>query len=95
MKKLLILILAISLYGCLDEEKIVPVPESKSNPLSDASYVEYKIVLIDSCEYIFGHDNGTYNGGYFLSHKGNCKNPIHYKNFITVTDTVEYIRIKK
>jgi hypothetical protein len=35
--------------------------------------VNYQIVEIDSCEYIIGRDNGGYNGGYFLSHKGNCK----------------------
>lgn len=34
---------------------------------------EYTIVIIDSCEYIFGCDHGSYNGGYFLTHKGNCK----------------------
>jgi len=35
--------------------------------------VNYQIMEIDSCEYIIGRDNGGYNGGYFLSHKGNCK----------------------
>ena len=39
--------------------------------------VTYQIVVIDSCEYIIGTDNGPYNGGYFVTHKGNCKNSIH------------------
>jgi hypothetical protein len=40
-------------------------------PISEST--KYQIIEIDSCEYIFGWDNMAYNGGYFLSHKGNCK----------------------
>ena len=36
---------------------------------------EYKIREIDGCEYI--ESRNAY--GDVLSHKGNCKNPIHYK----------------
>lgn len=35
--------------------------------------IYYTVVIIDSCEYIMGRDNGGYNGGFFLAHKGNCK----------------------
>jgi len=56
--------------------------------------VRYRIVVIDGCEYIFGWDNGAYNGGYFLSHKGDCRNPLHQKHIQTVIDTVEYKLIR-
>lgn len=45
-------------------------------------YIEYnkyrkpenvQIIIIDSCEYIIGSDAGAYNGGIFMTHKGNCK----------------------
>lgn len=32
-----------------------------------------QVIKIDSCEYIIGGDNGVYNGGLFLTHKGDCK----------------------
>lgn len=41
-----------------------------SNVLHIFNNVTYKIIIIDSCEYIIGR---VYNGGYFLTHKGNCK----------------------
>lgn len=42
--------------------------------------------IIDSCEYLV-----SVNGqGNVITHKGNCKNPIHYK---VVHDTI-YIEIK-
>lgn len=34
---------------------------------------KYKIILIDSCEYISSWVGGA-DGGPFLTHKGNCKN---------------------
>lgn len=39
--------------------------------------VTYRVIVIDECEYIFGTDNGPYNGGYFLAHKGDCKSRLH------------------
>lgn len=38
-----------------------------------------QIVEIDGCEYILYSETQGYSGYGFLSHKGNCKNPIHYK----------------
>lgn len=35
----------------------------------------FTIVVIDSCEYI----TGRYDRSRFLTHKGNCKNPIHQR----------------
>jgi hypothetical protein len=36
-----------------------------------------EIVILDGCEY-YVYSRSVYNKGYsFMSHKGNCKNPIH------------------
>lgn len=98
MKKLLFaFIIFLSFASCRPE-----VTSPKNEYYNDSSAIEifngvdYRIVVIDSCEYILGRDHESYNGGFFLTHKGNCKNPIHYKNIekITVVDTVEYQLIK-
>jgi hypothetical protein len=43
----------------------------------------YSVVIIDGCEYLRKYEG--YHSGYSFSHKGNCKNPIHYK---VIYDTV-------
>lgn len=64
------------LYSC-DEGKSKPeYPDKETTEIFKG--VDYEVVKIDSCEYIIGKDHGSYNGGFFLTHKGNCKNPIHY-----------------
>lgn len=41
---------------------------------------KYDIVTIDNCEYIeVDFVGGAYSRCYSLTHKGNCKNPIHRK----------------
>lgn len=69
MKKLLI-ILSVILISC----------ESKNVTTSSTSTmikgIPIYIYIIDSCEYI-GYFEGS--GNDFFTHKGNCKNPIHYK----------------
>lgn len=39
------------------------------------SSIPLNVVLIDSCEYLYG----PWGNGTVLCHKGNCKNPIHHK----------------
>jgi hypothetical protein len=34
-----------------------------------------EVITVDSCEYVFG----PWGSGAILTHKGNCKNPIHKK----------------
>ena len=41
-----------------------------------SEYTNYSIIEMDGCEYYVRH---RYEKGY-LSHKGNCKNPIHKCN---------------
>jgi hypothetical protein len=49
----------------------------------------YSIEIIDGCEYLKRYEG--YNSGYSFSHKGDCKNPIHYK---VIHDTVYVVRSK-
>lgn len=46
---------------------------------------EYSTIIIDNCEYLKKYEG--YQRGYSFSHKGNCKNPIHYK---IIHDTIYY-----
>lgn len=80
MKKVIYLVSALILVSCAPT-----VVDKKEDSFSDKPLkeifngVDYQVVVIDSCEYIIGRDDNPYNGGYFLSHKGNCNNPIHKK----------------
>lgn len=80
MKKLIYIVSALVLVSCGPE-----ITEKKGNTYSDNPAkeifdgVNYQEVIIDSCEYIIGRDDLPYNGGYFLTHKGNCNNPAHKK----------------
>ena len=62
----------ILLLTCCDT---TPVGESKRKTSNN-----YTVKIIDGCEYI-EHDNGILDYRvYSLTHKGNCKNPIHQYN---------------
>lgn len=80
MKLLLISLLSLVLMVSCSNESSTPKPIA--NPMfPDIPYMDrndWKIITIDSCEYIFGYTNGT-DGGPVLTHKGNCKNKIHSK----------------
>jgi len=40
---------------------------------------DLEIIEIDNCEYIFYKKSPNTNQGFgFMSHKGNCKNKVHY-----------------
>lgn len=84
MKKTLLIAIfsAVIFVGCSEKREQVSGVESVSSEyktiINDGSgKVDYTIIVIDGCEYIFGRDYGGYNGGYFLTHKGNCKNKAH------------------
>lgn len=60
-------ILGIVLMGC---EPVKPLPTIER--------AGYNIIIIDSCEYVEVSVNPGWNSAtYSLTHKGNCKNPIH------------------
>lgn len=42
---------------------------------------DVEVIIIDGCEYlIYKEEHGSNQGYGFMSHKGNCKNPIHIYN---------------
>jgi hypothetical protein len=103
MKKLIKIIIisfiVICFYSCLNENN--NKYKVNTDTINDEYYIKYRdvtirynIIIIDGCEYLVGSTNNTY-GGYFLTHKGNCKNPLHEQNKVTITDTIEYQLIKK
>jgi hypothetical protein len=66
MKKTLLVVILVVLFGCTEKDDQQRVGDS---------YIYY--YHIDGCDYL-----GKLNGeprNFFLTHKGNCKNPIHYK----------------
>jgi hypothetical protein len=75
MKKLITILLCIGLIACNDKSSV---------PIIKNEYTVYKggapldILIIDSCEYL----QGTILSTEVLTHKGNCKNPIHPENKI-------------
>ena len=53
-----------------------PTISNDVKELDSTGYNGVEVVSYDSCEYIVtGYGNARWG-----SHKGNCKNPIHYKN---------------
>lgn len=78
MKNIFFLLILFTLLSCNGAD--VQMHKARDRYWSDQSNVheiykgvDYKIVEMDSCEYIIGKDKGPYNGGYFLSHRGRCK----------------------
>lgn len=69
-----ILVLTLLVSSC-EQETVNNVEQTYRDNKSIEIFnnVHYQIVVIDSCEYIIGKDDYGYNGGFFLSHKGNCK----------------------
>jgi hypothetical protein len=63
-KTLIILLLAVIICSCCKSE-------SNKQVVKEENLQNYKIIIIDSCEYIEKY-NG-YHIGYNFSHKGNCK----------------------
>lgn len=89
MKKIgLLLLLSIAIISC-DDPNVSPKDTGVRYGLSGRPIQE---LVIDGCQYI-----GQFNGANtdWGSHKGNCNNPIHKQNKVTVIDTVEYKLIKE
>lgn len=87
-KLLLTLVIGLTIVSC--EE---PNVERKDTGIiyTDAGD-EVEEVVIDGCQYIGQFDGYNTDWG---THKGNCNNPIHKQNKVTVVDTVEYKLIRE
>lgn len=84
MKKVLAIIAAISLTSCLEpnvgyhgqsttDSTVADSLKIPRNIEVDFSAIPLTVVVIDSCEYLYG----PWGNGTVLCHKGNCKNHIH------------------
>ncbi len=74
MKRLIILALILTSCGEPEQRTAEPVVNQINN-LSERHSEHYEIYELDGCEYIaVGYGKRRWG-----SHKGNCKNPIHYK----------------
>lgn len=63
----LVILVILLVIGSCDQEK-GPTIKSESG-------AEYKIVVIEDCEYIvYEYCSGCTNGLFSITHKGNCKN---------------------
>jgi len=80
MKNIIIIlgiILTISLFSC---DKNQGFGGGTQWVKKEAVKNTYEIIEIEGCEYIYVSVNSGYAGGLGLTHKGNCKNPIHNCN---------------
>jgi len=71
MKKILIAVLILGLFSCESQN----VSKRETDYIIHYGSSPLKIVSIEGCEYFLGE----YGRTTFMTHKGNCKNPIHYK----------------
>ncbi len=74
MKKLLLIASAmIVLSSCVNESN---VETKETNYKVGAMGYTLKVINLEGCEYYYTR----FNRGAIMCHKGNCINPIHYKN---------------
>jgi hypothetical protein len=66
--KLMLIALTIGVMGCTERN----IPSQKTEYIVN-TYGKVEIVVIDSCEYLYG----PWGNATVLTHKGNCSNPIH------------------
>ena len=88
MRKLLVtLVIGLTIGSCSE-----PNVERKNTGIVYGDGAEVEEIVIDGCQYIgyFGGHNTDWG-----THKGNCNNPIHIQNKVTVVDTVEYKLIRE
>ena len=75
---LFLMFLVVGFSACDNHPKRPTAPQTKQMELDSTSQYSdqnYRIYTLEGCEYIvYGY--GTQRWG---SHKGNCKNPIHYE----------------
>ena len=71
MKIKLVVLFAIAFMttSCLDSRK-----EARK---IEAQIIEHHVIVIDECEYIYVSKEPVHSD-FSITHKGNCKNPIHY-----------------
>lgn len=84
-KSLFLQFLVFSLFvSCETSEKKdedTPLEHQTEISIHDVKKDDVEILLIDGCEYIVYKESDGANKAYgYMSHKGNCKNPVHCYN---------------
>ena len=79
----LVLLIAAGLGGLLAACEPQPVRPQQAEATSIYPNIQYIVVTIDGCQYLATHVSGG-SGGWALTHKGNCSNPVHCSNPKTV-----------
>ena len=74
MKKLLLILFVVTLFGCDDNEGLLG-GHNETNV--DGLVKDYKTVEIEGCDYILYDVVKGYGLAGFMAHKGNCNNEIH------------------
>jgi len=94
MKKVLLLVSLITIVSCNSNKDKVDFKTTKTlGTYGTTQYGrEVQEITIDGCQYIGFFDGSNADWG---THKGNCNNPIHKQNKVTVVDTVEYKLIRE
>jgi hypothetical protein len=69
MKKLLLTATVLMVLASCEETNV----ERKQTPYTIDINHELEIVEVEGCQYLYG----PWGGSTVLTHKGNCKNPIH------------------
>ena len=87
-KLLLTLVIGLTIGSC----ETPNVDRKNTGIIYTDAGAEVEEVVIDGCQYI-GQFDGYYTD--WGTHKGNCNNPIHKQNKVTVVDTVEYKLIRE
>jgi hypothetical protein len=72
MKKLILATLLIGIISGCEESNVKKIEKQKTSYKLDGGR-SIEILIIESCEYIYG----PWGNATVLTHKGNCKNPIH------------------
>ena len=93
MKTILILALLgvlVTAIGCEQpkpSEEDTELENTVVNMIDDVIIGDVEVIIIENCEYLIYKKAKGNNQGYgFMSHKGNCKNPIHLYSTPTSVD---------
>lgn len=90
---LMVAVIYIFCNSCSDKvkkEEDSILEKTTENDLHNITKGDVEIIIIDGCEYIVYKETDGANKAFgFMSHKGNCTNPIHiYNNIDTVLNNL-------
>ena len=84
---ILLSVLLLACSSCQNEE--INRTTSQTHQIAQVSQqYEFHVIEIDQCQYLFLEldRNNPHEGFGFFSHRGNCPNPIHYKDPVKILE---------